>query len=103
MGHSNWALVYGLQLDQKGTNKTLALLGFGFWLFYQLLAKILVLNFVPTRPELENSQKNSKKIQKIKKHHSSIISIQTGLRLAEKEIKKNSVTNFVPTRPGQEN
>ena len=52
----------------------------GLGLFYQLLAKILVLNFVPTRPELENSQKNSKKIQKIKKHHSGIISIQTGLR-----------------------
>ena len=32
-------------------------------------------------------KKNSKKIQKIKKHHSGIISIQTGMRQAEKEKK----------------
>ena len=44
-------------------------------------------NFVPTQPELENSKKNSKKIQKIKKLNSSIISIQNGLREAKKEKK----------------
>ena len=32
-------------------------------------------------------QKNSKKIQKIEKHDSDIISIQTGMRQAEKEKK----------------
>ena len=45
-------------------------------------------NSVPTQPELENSRKNSKKIQKIKKVISCIISIQNGLREAEKERKE---------------
>ena len=50
-------------------------------------------NFVPksvhTRPGQENSEKNSKKIQKIKKLNSGIISMQKGLREeAEKEKKK---------------
>ena len=39
---------------------------------------ILVPNFVPTRPGVEKSNKNSKKILKIKKHYSDIISIETG-------------------------
>ena len=53
------------------------------------MKKILVPNSVPTQPELENSKKKkSKKIQKIKKVNSGIISIQNGLREAEKEIKK---------------
>ena len=47
--------------------------------------KILLPNSVHIRPELENSKKNSKKIQKIKKVNSGIISIQNGLREAEKE------------------
>ena len=51
--------------------------------------KILVPNSVPTQPELENSKKNSKKIQIIKKHNSGIISMQNGLREAEKESKKS--------------
>ena len=38
--------------------------------------KNLVPNSVPTRPR----QENSKKIKKIKNHHSSLISIQTGMR-----------------------
>ena len=42
--------------------------------------KKIILSSVPSKPELEHSQKNSKKIQKIKKRHSSIISKQTGLR-----------------------
>ena len=41
--------------------------------------------FFPTQPELENSKKNSKKIQKIQKLNSGIMSIQNGLREAEKE------------------
>ena len=39
--------------------------------------KVFVLSFVPTQPELEHSQKNCKKIQKIKKHHSRFISSKT--------------------------
>ena len=48
-------------------------------------------------------KKKSKKIQKIKKVNSGIISTQNGLREAEKEKKKNLVPNFVHTRPGQKN
>ena len=42
----------------------------------------LVQNSVPNRTGLENSKKKkkSKKIQKIKTHHSGIISIETGMR-----------------------
>ena len=47
--------------------------------------------------------KNSKKIHRIRKHHFGIISIQIGMRQAEKEKKKNLVPNSVPTQPGQEN
>ena len=50
--------------------------------------KNLVPNSVHTRPELENSKQNSKKIQKIKKVNSRIISIQNGFKEAEKENKK---------------
>ena len=50
--------------------------------------KIFVPNSVHTRPGQENSEKNSKKIQKIKKLNSGIISMQKGLREAEKEKKK---------------
>ena len=48
--------------------------------------KILVPNSVHTRPGQENSEKNSKKIKKL---NSGIISMQKGLREAEKEKKKN--------------
>ena len=41
--------------------------------------KILVRNSVLTQRELENSKKNSKKIQKIKKPLSDIISSQNGI------------------------
>ena len=48
--------------------------------------KILDPNSVPTQPELENSKKKiAKKIKKIEKVNSGIISIQNGLREAEKE------------------
>ena len=51
--------------------------------------EILLPNSVPTQPELENSTKRkSKKIQKIKKVNSGIISIRNGLREAEKERKE---------------
>ena len=50
--------------------------------------KILDPNAVPTQPKLENSKNNNKKIQKIKNVNSGIISIQNGLREAEKEWKK---------------
>ena len=42
--------------------------------------KILVPNSVHTRPVKENSQKNNKKIKKIKKPLSDIIFNQNGLR-----------------------
>ena len=48
------------------------------------MKKKFVPTTIPTRPELENS----KKIQKIKTHHSGIISIQTDMRMADKERKK---------------
>ena len=41
--------------------------------------------FVHTRPGEENSEKNSKKFQKIKKPLSGIIFSQNGMRLVEKE------------------
>ena len=50
--------------------------------------KILLPNSVHTQPERENSKKKSKKIQKIKKVNSGIISIQNGLREAEQERKE---------------
>ena len=60
-------------------------------------------NFVPNsihhRPGEGNSEKNSKKIQKIKKVNSGIIPIQNGLKEAEKE-KKNFYS--VRIRPGQQ-
>ena len=43
-------------------------------------------------------QKNSKKIQKIRKHHHSFFSSQNRLRKAEKERKKKSF-GCVPTQP----
>ena len=42
--------------------------------------KILVPNSVHTRPGQENSEKNSKKIQKIEKPHPVIIFRQNGIR-----------------------
>jgi len=50
--------------------------------------KILVQNSVYTRPGQENSEKNSKKIQKIIKPLSGIIFVQNGMRWAEKKKKK---------------
>ena len=52
------------------------------------MKKILVPNSVSTRGGQENSEKNSKKIQKIKQVNSGVISIQKGLSEAEKERKK---------------
>ena len=46
--------------------------------------KILVPNSIPTQPEIENSRKNSTKIQKIKKPFSGNISSQNWMRLAGK-------------------
>ena len=62
--------------------------------------KNLLPNFVQTRLGQENSEKNSKKIQK---PLSGIIGSQDGMIQAEKLRKKNLVPNFVHTRPGEEN
>ena len=56
--------------------------------------KNLVPNSVQTRPRQENSEKDSKKIQKIKKPPSGNISSQNGMRLAEKGRKKNLRAEF---------
>ena len=50
--------------------------------------KNLVPNSAHTRPGQENSEKNSKKIQKIKKPLSGIVFSQNEIRQAEKERKK---------------
>ena len=42
--------------------------------------KKIVPNSVHTRPGQENSEKSTKKIQKIEKHYSDAISKQTGMR-----------------------
>ena len=61
--------------------------------------EILLPNSVHTRLGQENSEKNSKKIEKIKKPLSDIIFMQNGMRQAEKE-KKNFTSEFrsIPTR-----
>ena len=56
--------------------------------------KTLDPNIVHTRPRKENSEKNSKKIQKIKKPLSSIIYSQKGMRKDEKERKTNFSLEF---------
>ena len=50
--------------------------------------KILPPNSVQTRHGQENSEKNSKKIEKIKKPLSGIVSSQNGMRQAEKKREK---------------
>ena len=50
--------------------------------------KILLPNSVQTQLGQENSEKNSKKIEKIKKPLSDTIFSQNGIRQAEKEKKK---------------
>ena len=59
--------------------------------------KILVSNSVHTRPGQENSEKNSKKIQKIIKPLPSNIFSQNGMRSAKKEENKILVPNSVHT------
>ena len=56
--------------------------------------KNLLPNSVQTRLEQENSEKNSKKIEKIKKPLSDIIFSQNGMRQAEKERKKKFRPEF---------
>ena len=50
--------------------------------------KILVPSSIHTRPGQENSEKNTKKLQKVKKPLSGIIFSQNEMRQAEKERKK---------------
>ena len=63
--------------------------------------KIIVPNSFYTRPGQENSEKNSKKSQKIKKPLSRIIFSQHGMRLAEKERKKILSRILLILNPGQ--
>jgi len=57
---------------------------------------------VPTKPDLENFKKNCIKIQKIKRHHSGIISSQNGTGEAEDE-KTKFHSESTPTQPGLKN
>ena len=64
--------------------------------------KIIVLfRSYPTRKN--KLQKNSKKIQKIRKYHNGFISGQNRLEKAQKERKKKLPFRFVPTRRVIEN
>jgi len=65
--------------------------------------KILVPNSVHNRPGEENSKKNSKKIEKIKKPHFGIIFSQNGNEIGQEREKKILVPNSVHTRPVQGN
>ena len=65
--------------------------------------KNLLPNSVQTRLGQENSEKNSKKIEKTKKPLSDTIFSQNGTRKAEKERKKILPPNSVHTRPRLEN
>ena len=53
--------------------------------------------FVPARLLIENSKKNSKNVQKIKKYHCDFISSRNRLEKAEKEKNKNY--RFVSFQP----
>ena len=65
--------------------------------------QILVLNSVPTRRRLENSKKNSKKIQKIKKTSFPRYFYPNRDEIGREREKTNFVLNFVPIRHGLEN
>ena len=67
------------------------------------ISKKFVPNSVHTRPGEENSKKNSKKIQKIKKPLSGIIYCQDGDDISREREKEILVPNSVHTRTGQEN
>ena len=67
------------------------------------MKKILVPNSVQTRPGQENSKKNSKKIQKMKKLLSSIIFKPKRDEVGQESEKKILVPNSVHSRPGKEN
>ena len=65
--------------------------------------EIIVPDSAHTRLGQENSEKYSKKIQKIKKPVSGIISSQNGDDISWEREKKILGPNSVRTRPGQEN
>ena len=65
--------------------------------------KIYVSNFIPTRPGLQNSKKNCKQIQKIKKTSFQQYVYPNWVEIGREREKKILVPNSVPTRPRQEN
>ena len=65
--------------------------------------KFLIPNSVHARTGKENSEKNSKKIQKIIKPLPCIIFSENGDGIGEKNENKILVPNSVHTRPGQVN
>jgi len=64
---------------------------------------LLVQNSVCTRPGEENSEKNSKNIQKIKNLFLALFLVKTGDEIGRKREKKLLVPNSVRTRPELEN
>ena len=64
---------------------------------------ILLPNFVHTRPGQESSEKNSKKIEKIKKTSFRPYFQPKRDEIGREREKKNLVPNSVHTRPRQEN
>ena len=60
-------------------------------------------HFVPTQRVIENSKKNSKNFQKIKKPCHGFFSSQNSLKKAEKDRKLKLSFRFVPTRRTIEN
>ena len=82
-----------------------------FWLYFQPKRdgegrewekKIFVLSPFLPNPVQKISKKNSIKIQKTKKHHSGIISSQSGMGKAENE-KTKFHSESAPTQPGLKN
>ena len=67
------------------------------------MKKILVPYSVQTRPGQENSEKNTKKIQKMKKLLSSNIFKPKQDEVGQESEKKILVPNSVHSRPGKEN
>ena len=82
---------------QESSKKNQKIKKISLWLLFRLKRdeaswerekKKLSFRSVTTRPRIENSKKNSKKMKKMKKHHYVFISSQNRLGEAEKEEKK---------------
>ena len=100
----------GKKIPKKLAKKFKKLKKTSFWHYFQPKwdeigrereKKVLVPNSVHTRPRQENSKKNSKKIQKIKKPLSGNISSQNGMIQAGKGRKKFQARIPLIMHPGK--